>query len=134
MCAGSRSVSRLLVATLFGAAITAAASSPVRAQTSGAPEKYNANAVNMGSGPSGMTRLLITVERWSTAAEREKLLKTLTEKGPEKLLDVLQDHDEERVRPRYEYARVGSALRLPVAASRRRAPGRPPHRSPDDLQ
>jgi len=87
----ARSASRLLLATLFGAAIAAAASSPVTAQTNGAPEKYDATAVNMGSGPSGMTRVLITVDRWSTAAEREKLLKTLMEKGPEKLLDAVQD-------------------------------------------
>ena len=89
MCA--RSASRLLLATLFGAAIAAAATSPVGAQTNGVPEKYNATAVNMGSGPSGMTRVLITVDRWSTAAEREKLLKALVEKGPEKLLDAVQD-------------------------------------------
>ena len=46
----------------------------------------------MSSGPTGMTRVLITVDRWSTEAEREKLLKTLIEKRPEKLLDVLQDN------------------------------------------
>jgi len=91
MCADSPSTSRRLLATLCGAAIAAVMSSPVSAQTSGTPEKYNANAVNMGSGPSGMTRLLVTVERWSTAAEREKLQKALVEKGPEKLLDVLKD-------------------------------------------
>lgn len=88
----ARSASRLLLTPLFVAAIAAAPSSPVAAQTSGAPEKGNdATAVNMGSGPSGMTRVLITVDRWSTDAEREKLLKTLVEKGPEKLLDAVQD-------------------------------------------
>jgi hypothetical protein len=87
----ARSAFRLLLATLCGAAMAAATSSRVTAQTNGAPEKYNATAVNMGSGPSGMTRVLITVDRWSTAAERDKLLKTLMEKGPEKLLDAVQD-------------------------------------------
>jgi hypothetical protein len=33
----------------------------------------------------------MVVNRWSTDAERKRLLAVLTEKGPEKLLDVLQD-------------------------------------------
>ena len=130
----ARSASRLLLATLCGAAIAVVTSSPVSAQTSGAPEKYNANAVNMGSGPSGMTRLLITVERWSTAAEREKLSKALTEKGPEKLLDVLQDM------PKNGYIRgtntlgwdLRYAFQSPLPDGGRRVVLA--HRSPDDLQ
>jgi hypothetical protein len=88
----ARSASRLLAAILAGAAITAALSSPVTAQTNGVKESYNATAINMGSGPKGMARVLITVDRWSTAKERESLLKVLVEKGPEKLLDALQDN------------------------------------------
>ena len=100
----ARLASRLLLATLFGAAIAAVTSSPVSAQTNGVPEKYDATAINMGSGPTGMTRVLITVDRWSTAAERERLLKTLVEKGPEKLLDALQDN------PKTGYVRGSATL------------------------
>ena len=32
-----------------------------------------------------------TIDRWSTDAERDKLLSTFLEKGPEKLLDAVQD-------------------------------------------
>jgi hypothetical protein len=59
------------------------------AQTQGSPERYTAMAVNMDNGRSSAVD--IVVERWSTEAERQRLLTTLVEKGPEKLLDVLQD-------------------------------------------
>ena len=61
------------------------------AQTSGAPERFTALAVNMSNvGRSGAGTIDIAVDRWSTDAERDKLLTTLMERGPEKLLDVLQ--------------------------------------------
>jgi hypothetical protein len=88
----ARSVSRLLLATVFGTAIAAAMSLSSLAQTMGVKERYDATAINMGSGPTGMGRVEIAVDRWSTPAEREKLLKVLVEKGPEKLLDALQDN------------------------------------------
>jgi hypothetical protein len=59
------------------------------AQTQGSPERYTAMAVNMDNGRSSAVD--IVVERWSPEAERQRLLSTLIEKGPEKLLDVLQD-------------------------------------------
>jgi len=59
------------------------------AQTSGSPERFTALAVNMDRG--GTASIEIAVNRWSTDAERDKLLNVLMEKGPEKLLDVLQD-------------------------------------------
>jgi hypothetical protein len=59
------------------------------AQTMGSPERYRANAVNLDVGAQGL--IDITVERWSTDAERDKLMSVLLDRGPEKLLDVLQD-------------------------------------------
>jgi len=59
------------------------------AQTSGSPERFTALAVNMDRG--GTASIEIAVNRWSTDAERDKLLNVLMEKGPDKLLDVLQD-------------------------------------------
>jgi hypothetical protein len=59
------------------------------AQTSGSPERYVANAVNLNRGASGTIE--IAVNRWSTDAERDRLMKVLLDQGAEKLLDVLQD-------------------------------------------
>jgi hypothetical protein len=96
--------SRLAVAILFGASIGAAMSSPAAAQTKGVKESYSATAINMGSGPSAMGTVLVSVDRWSTPAERERLLKVLVEKGPEKLLDALQDN------PKVGYIRLPTTL------------------------
>jgi hypothetical protein len=63
----------------------------VNAQTKGTPEKYNATAINMGSGPAVAGRVLVSIDRWTTAKERENLLRAFQEKGPDKLLDALQD-------------------------------------------
>ena len=62
-----------------------------RAQTMGDPEEFSAFAVNMGNLVSGTTAtMVITVNRWSTAAERENALTILREKGPNGLLELLQ--------------------------------------------
>jgi hypothetical protein len=45
-------------------------------------------AVNMDNGRTSTVEMV--VNRWSTEAERQRLLSVLLEKGPEKLLDVLQ--------------------------------------------
>jgi hypothetical protein len=58
------------------------------AQTMGSPERYTATAVNMNRGRSGLIE--IVVNRWSTDAERDKLMTVLNEQGASKLLDVLQ--------------------------------------------
>jgi hypothetical protein len=59
------------------------------AQTNGTPERYTATAVNMNNGAAG--NIDITVNRWSTDQERDALMSVMLEKGPEKLLDALQD-------------------------------------------
>ena len=59
------------------------------AQTNGIPERYTATAVNMNNGAAG--NIDITVNRWSTDQERDALMSVMLEKGPEKLLDALQD-------------------------------------------
>jgi len=61
------------------------------AQTIGEPIRLTAFAVNMGSGPTGASTVTIQIDRWSTEAERDKLRQTFFEKGPDKLLDALQD-------------------------------------------
>lgn len=55
-------------------------------------ERYTAMAVNLGGtpGPTGAGTVEITINNWSTDAQRDELMKALIEKGPEKLLDTLQ--------------------------------------------
>jgi hypothetical protein len=91
-----------LAAGLFVATVTFA-------QTNDAPERYTAFAVNMGSpeGPAaapGATTVEIKVERWSTDAERDRLMNVLMEKGPEKLLETLQSL------PRVGYIRTPNSI------------------------
>jgi hypothetical protein len=63
----------------------------LRAQTRGSPERYTALAVNMsGRGAAAAGTIEIVVNRWSTDAERDKLMNVLMDQGAEKLLDVLQ--------------------------------------------
>ena len=62
------------------------------AQTDGVAERFTAIAVNVSNvGRTGEGTVEIVVNRWSTEAERDRLLTTLLEKGPEKLLSTLQD-------------------------------------------
>lgn len=61
----------------------------VRAQTLGTPERFTAAAMNTSRGTAGNVDM--QVDRWSSDAERDKLINALTTKGADKLLDVLQD-------------------------------------------
>jgi hypothetical protein len=64
---------------------------PALAQTAGEPMRFSAWAVNMSNMATGANAIVeIVVDRWSTEAEREALIKTFVEKGPEKLLSALQ--------------------------------------------
>jgi hypothetical protein len=91
-----KTVSALIVASV------AAATIGVGAQTKGVAERFTAMAVNMDRGGSGTVE--ITVSRWSTDAERDRLLNTLMDKGADKLLDVLQGM------PRVGYIRSNGGL------------------------
>jgi hypothetical protein len=74
-------------------------------QTNGQPERFTAVAVNMGTpGRTWADRVEIVVNRWSTMAERDRLLATLFEKGPDKLLDALTDL------PRVGYFRTPNSI------------------------
>jgi len=78
-------------ATLAAAAISSATllTLAASAQTMGSPERYAATAINMNSGRAG--NIDITVDKWSTDKDRDKLMTVMSDKGPEKLLDALQD-------------------------------------------
>jgi hypothetical protein len=54
-------------------------------------ERFTATAINMGTpGPARVDRVDIVVTQWSPRAQRDRLIGVLFERGPEKLLDVLQ--------------------------------------------
>jgi hypothetical protein len=56
------------------------------------PIRLTAWAVNMSNIATGANSTVdINIERWSTEEDQQKLTTTFLEKGPEKLLDVLQD-------------------------------------------
>jgi hypothetical protein len=75
------------------------------AQTNGEPERFTGVAVNMGSpGRAGADQVEIVVNRWSTETERTRLLQTLFDKGPEKLLETLTDL------PRVGYFRTPTSI------------------------
>ena len=63
----------------------------VAGQTIGEPEEFTAIAIVNNNVASGAGTVLIRINRWSTEAERTRLIETLQKKGPEKLLDELQD-------------------------------------------
>lgn len=80
-----------------------------------AAERYTAFAVNMGSpGRAAAGQVEFVVERWSTDAERDRLLNTLFDKGPEKLLDVLQEM------PRVGYLRTPNSIGYDIHFARKR--------------
>jgi len=77
---------RLLFAVMAG---TLLAIPGVRTQTMGQPEHFTAGAIDMNRGAAG--QIQIDVDRWSTQAERTKLVSVLLEKGTDGLLNTLQD-------------------------------------------
>jgi hypothetical protein len=80
-------IQRKLAAT----AIMLLLSCALAAQTHGTPEKFTAVAIANNNLQSGAGTVLMSVERWSTDAERDKLVTTLRTKGPRALLDELQN-------------------------------------------
>ena len=71
--------------------VLVALSSGVIGQTRGEKEEFTAVAIANNNLQSGAGTVLISIDRWSTNAERELFVSTLTNKGPRALIDVLQD-------------------------------------------
>jgi|SRR5215831_10699840 len=87
---------------------------PFTAQPDRAPERFTALAVNLESPRRDMTGTVeIVVNRWSKDRERDRLLTVLLEKGPERLLDALQDA------PRVGYIRTPDGIGYDLNFSRR---------------
>ena len=83
----TRSRQALLLLALLAATLTPVAV----AQTRGTPEEFTAVAVVNNNLGSGAGTVLIRVERWSTDSERTRLSNALLQKGPQALLEALQD-------------------------------------------
>ena len=83
-------------------------------QSNDTPVRYTAMAVNMGA-PVRWTTLTVemTVNRWSTEAETNRLLAVLMEKGPDRLLDMLQEM------PRVGYIRTPDSIGYDLKWARR---------------
>jgi len=95
---------RLFQATFTAAALAVVlAGSDLTAQTK---ERFSAAAINMNRGAAG--QIEIVVDRWSTKAERDKLMGVLMKDGPDKLLDVLQDL------PRVGYFRSPNSIGIDI--------------------
>lgn len=93
-----KSIKPFLLAGGLVAAVTVIAAG----QTNGSPERFTAMAVNMARGGAGTVE--VVVNRWSTDAERTKLMSVLMNQGDDKLLSVLQDM------PRVGYFRTPNSL------------------------
>lgn len=80
---------------ILGLALFAGAYSPVLAQTSqpagatASPEKYSATSANLN--PGGGEPVSIRISRWSTDAEREKLVGLFATKGNPGMVEALAD-------------------------------------------
>jgi hypothetical protein len=81
------------------------------AQTNGTPERFSASAININRGAAGNVEIVIN--RWSTDDQRNTQMKTLMDKGPEKLLDKLQDM------PRVGYIRTPDSIGWDLHFARR---------------
>jgi hypothetical protein len=82
----------VLAIILAVAAMAALAAHPFAQEERGGGERFTATAINMGTrGPATVDRVEIVVTQWSPQAQRDRLIGVLFEKGPGKLLDVLQD-------------------------------------------
>src|SRR5262245_48559563 len=100
---------RLFHTTLAAAALALGlAGSHLAAQTA---ERFTAAAINMTRGAAGTIE--IVVNRYSTDAERDRLMSVMLERGPEKLLDTLQDL------PRVGYFRTPDSIGWDVHFARK---------------
>jgi hypothetical protein len=103
---------RTLSALAVALALSAGVFQKAAAQTNGNPERFSAVAFDMDRG--AVTPLQIVIDRWTSDAERDRLLSVLMDKGPTKLLDALQDA------PKVGYIRSTTSLAWDLHFARHR--------------
>ena len=94
---------RRVAVPIFAALLVLAGTAPLPAEKAKPIERLTAFAASLGAGRAGVVD--ITINRWSTDEEREMLLTTLQEFGPDKLLDALM-----KIRPPVGYMRTPNSL------------------------
>jgi len=104
---------RFPLALVVVCSVVCALSFAAHAQTMGTPEKFTATAMNLNRGAAGIIE--IVVNRWSSDKDRDKLMQVMATKGPEKLLDAVQDM------PRMGYFRTPDSIGWDIHYARRRA-------------
>jgi hypothetical protein len=108
---------RLAVSLVVFIAAAAVLAPSAATQSNQPAERFTAFAVSTGGARGGAvaSTVQITIDRWSTDADRQRLIDTLQSKGPEALLDTLRDTRQPG---------LSAALRAPAAARGRRSPDR----------
>lgn len=81
------------------------------AQTGDTPARFIANAIDLNRGAAGTVEFV--VNRWSSEADHDRLLEVMFDKGPEKMLDALQDM------PRLGYIRRPGSIGWEIRFARR---------------
>jgi hypothetical protein len=92
---------RFLAAAVVSAGVAFGADA-VKAQTNSVGERFSAVAVDLDRGTQ--IPLQIVVERWTSAAERDRLMTVMLTKGADQLLDALRDA------PKVGYIRTNTSL------------------------
>ena len=83
---------RLILSAVACAFVAALGARPLAQEDRDHAGRFTATAINMGApGPARVDRVEIVVNQWSPRAQRDRLIGVLFERGPEKLLDALQD-------------------------------------------
>ena len=84
-------MSRVRLSLLSGSVLMALLGSIAAAQSNAPAERFTANSVSTSPQyGTGLRVVQITVDRWSPNTERERLVTSLTSKGPDELLKQLQ--------------------------------------------
>jgi hypothetical protein len=82
---------RILIGLAAVGLLALASTRAIDAQTSGEPLRMSAFAISMSNMATGANAVVdINITRWSTDEERKALISTFLEKGPDKLLSLLQ--------------------------------------------
>jgi hypothetical protein len=105
---------RHIAALALAMALLAATAAPTAREQNEPVERYTAFAINMGDLSRAATAIVnISIERWSSDQERDRLLKALLDGGPDRLAEQLDDL------PRAGHIRTPDSLGYPLAFARR---------------
>jgi len=104
-------MSRITTLTSLAGALTLGVFIAVSAQSNAPPERFSANAVNLDRGV--ITPLQIVIDRWSSDAERDRLMSVVMDRGANALLETLQKA------PKVGYIRTTTSLGWDLHFARR---------------